>query len=267
METPQSKGLKNAPYWTDLYYQIVEHYYWSPQRFGRISDASKPARGWKFWRQKLQAQETPLNHIFDVFFHVAPQELLDHVFSAMLQREVSGLELVFADSDLLDPNVVQPDIVVRNKSELIFLEMKVDSKSTVDQFTKYAIAAHCVVSVEPNFKTADLILLTKSARPNALWQNARSLGITDLQSVRDAAQRGLKGASGVWLQRGVQRYLKSQPESLDSICQQVESMGFVLAGYEGVAQTLRAYASTENTLTKLIDGVLQELYRRGLATA
>ena len=184
-------ALKRAPYWTDLYYDVVEHYFWRPQAIGRIADRTKPAKNWGHWKDKLASQETPLNHIIDFLFHIAPQDLLDHVISALLKREVTGLQLVTLTGDIVNNNIVHPDVVVSSASALVFVEMKVDSQSSIDQFAKYAIAAHCIMQDEPQLESVDLIVLSRDADHNRVWKNATGLGLTDEEAVREIAIRGL----------------------------------------------------------------------------
>ena len=94
--------LEKTPYWTDLYYDVVEHYFWRPQAIGRISDQTKPSRHWTCWKKKLESQETPLNHIINLLFHIAPQELLDRVISALLKRQIFDLQLVALTAGTID---------------------------------------------------------------------------------------------------------------------------------------------------------------------
>lgn len=257
-------ALEKAPYWTDLYYQVVEHYFWRPQAIGRISDPDKTAHPWKHWQEKLESQETPLNHIVDFLFHVAPQDMLDRVITALLGRTISGLELVGVTPGTIDGNIVQPDIIVSNSAELVFVEMKVDSQSSVDQFTKYAIAAHCIMKDERDIKSVDLILLGRHTDHNRVWKNAKKLGVSDERSLRETALRGLEHDPSVWGQRGVQSYLNSNPDALSHLCEHVKSMGLRLTNYCVLENSLRAYAVEEKTVERLIDGVLKELSRRKL---
>jgi hypothetical protein len=41
--------LKKAPYWTDLYYRMVEHYFWKPQEIGRKSVREGRSHPWDHW--------------------------------------------------------------------------------------------------------------------------------------------------------------------------------------------------------------------------
>ena len=57
-----------------------------------------------------------------------------------------------------------------NSAALVFVEMKVDSKCSIDQFAKYAIAAHCIMQDEPQITSVDpyprLLFLQKHLVPD-----------------------------------------------------------------------------------------------------
>jgi hypothetical protein len=256
--------LEKAPYWTDLYYRVVEHYFWSPHRIGRKSDPEAARWPWNHWKDKLGSQETPLNHILDFLFHIAPERLLDQVVSALLPRPISGLKLVAPSPGTIDYNVVQPDIIVSNSAELVFIEIKVDSRSSIDQFAKYAIAAHCIRQDEPAINSVDLILLGRSTAHGRVWKRARKLGLFSDQAVREVALRALQHEPTIWGERGVQRYIGSHPEVIPALADQLMSMGLHLRDYCPVESALRNYASEDTTLNHLIDGVLHEFTRRRL---
>lgn len=116
-------GLKKAPHWTDLYYDIVEHYFWRPQDIGRQSVPDKPARKWAHWRQKLANQETPLNHMLDLLLHMADQSIIDALAATLLSRPVKNLELVALTDNTIERNITEPDIILSNGEELVFVEM------------------------------------------------------------------------------------------------------------------------------------------------
>lgn len=256
-------ALKKAPYWTELYYKVVSSYFWRPQDIGRMAVPGK-SRPWSDWKQRLEGQEIPLNHVLDFLFHIAPQSLLDSVVSSLVGRPVTHLQLVESSAGVLDEGVVQPDIIVSNGHNLIFIEMKVDSKSSVDQFVKYAIAAQCIMQQEPGLKTVDLVILGRKPNHRTTWKNASKLGIGDEDSLRAVALRGLNGDDTVWSERGVQRYRKHHLNELAGLHEYVRSMRLRLVDYQPINDALRDFAEQEDTLRRLIAGVLYEFRRRKL---
>jgi len=256
--------LEPAPQWTDLYYDVVKHYFFRPQRIGRMTDPEKAGLGWAHWRGKLEEQEVPLNHMMDLLFHMAPQGLLDRVVSAFLGRSAVGGQLVSASADVVDVHIVQPDIIFSDGRALVFIEMKVDSRSSIDQFVKYAIAAHCICRDSPNIESVDLVMLSRDGTHLQLWKKAKTLGLTDTAAVRKVALRGLKEDMDVWGEAGVPSFLEKNPGVAAALSQQVSSMGLHLADYRSLQTTLQEYATEEKTVSRLIEGVLWEFARRGL---
>jgi hypothetical protein len=254
--------LEKSPYWTDLYYDIIENYFWSPQSIGRKT--TKSGQPWSYWKEKLQSQEVPLNHMLDLFFHVVPQELLDLSVSALLGKGMSAMEVVVSTPGTLDGHVVQPDITFRNEDSLVFVEMKVDSKSSVDQFTKYAIAALILTREQPELLSVDLVILSRHLEHQRIWQCASQLSLCDENAVRSAALRGLNDDPSIWKEKGVQSFLESHPEDLVPLSEQIGSMGLQLADYNAFARVLKEYAATERTVDRLISGVLNEFEVREL---
>lgn len=257
-------ALRKAPYWTDLYYKVLEEYFWRPQDIGRKSDPSKPSRPWSFWRGKLAVQETPLNHMLDFLFHISPPGLLDACVSDFLGKSVSGYELMEAEKGVIPESVVQPDIILSDGNHLLFVEMKVDSKSSVDQFVKYAIAAECLSVAGEKFDTVDLVLLTKEADHMKVWMSASKLGLNDSRAVKSVALDWIAKNGEPFKQKGVKKYMKQNPGSESSLERQVKNLNLRLTDYHSLATTLRQYADDEPGVARLVDGTLAELRRRDL---
>lgn len=256
--------LRKAPFWTDIYYRSVEEYFWRPQVIGRVTNPDKPSKPWSFWRSKLAEQEVALNHILDFLFHIAPQELLNEVVTRFLGRTISGVELVEPSPGLLDDNVVQPDIILSNTESLVFIEMKVDSKSSVDQVVKYAIAASQIATDEPTLDRVDLVILSRHTEHAKIWGRAKKLGLESVSALRSAASKGLKGDASIWSQPGVPRFITKNPEAVPRLQDMIANMGVFLCDYTTLADALTLYASEEPTAQRLVGGVLDELSRRGL---
>ena len=242
----------------------MEHYFWRPQDIGRKAHPDLPRQPWAHWRERLASQETPLNHILDLLFHISPQELLDQSISALLDRTESNLELVLPEPGTLDDNIVQPDIIVSNGKTLIFVEMKVDSKSSIDQFAKYAIAAHCILKDEPTINTVELIILSRYRDHSKVWRGAKRKGLNSTGEVRDFALKGISSDQSIWDERGVLRYLNSNPGVETDLSDLIQSMGLYLADYKMLESALTNYAKLEKNITPLVDGVLEEFSKRGL---
>lgn len=256
-------ALQKAPFWTDLYYKIVEYYFWSPQVIGRISNPAKSAKPWRHWRNSLSSQETPLNHIIDFLFHIAPDEFLDAIIASLLGREAKGFSLVEPSPGTLDASIVQPDMILCNQKELVFVEMKVDSQSSVDQFIKYAIASACIRAQDPLIRSTDLVMLTRKAHHSYVWKNAARLGIGSEESLKSTAKIAVYEES-ILCQRGVQKYFRANPNAKEEIVSQLDRIRLHMVDYSVLKNAMTAYISREKSLSNLINGVIEELGRRSL---
>jgi len=257
-------AMSPAPFWTDLYYHVVEYYFWRPQLIGRKALPGVPAKAWPEWERGLRGQEIPLNHILDFLFYVSPPVLLDRVVTALTGRTFEGLALSAAGPGVLDVHVVQPDMILTNGKQLVLIEMKVDSKSSVDQLVKYAIGAHCMMQDHPEIDSVDLVLLSRTTDHNRAWKNQKALGIVDESSLRAAAVRRLTGDDSIGAKGGIQRFKRLRPDAFQEVGTTLEAMKLHLVNYDSLAAALRQFAAQEHTLSRLIDGVLHEFQERKL---
>ena len=255
-----AKHAKQAN-WTDIYYEIIEEYFWSPQWIGRISNPKRSPHPWSFWEKRLRRREVPLNHILNIALYLVPQELVDAALSVMVGKKVTGMQLVKLPE--LDANLVQPDMVFVSGKSLCFIEMKVDSRSSIDQFAKYAIAAKQLLDGSDETEEVTLVLLVRHAEHSRVWKRAAPDGLTSTASVRTHALRGLAGDADVWKEASVPGFMARFPEALPRVREVVETMDVSLADYRSLA-VFRSYGSADPTATKLIKGVLAEFEGRGL---
>lgn len=254
---------KFADDWTELYYQAVEDYFWEPAIIGRMPDGdSKP---WPQWKASLREKEVPLNHILSLFFALAPQDTVDQVLSRLVGAELRGLRLVseVGGSEDLKGTFTQPDFVFASDSDLLFLEMKIDSKSSVDQFGKYALSAEKLCTLYPNLQRVRLAMLVKDGTFHRVWG---SKAIVDEQTLRATAVRGVRGDGEVWKQQGMVTYLKTASEDdRERLVVRIESMLLSISTYAVLGGALGAHVPSDPTAAKLVAGVQVELQQRGLS--
>jgi hypothetical protein len=130
---------KPAGIWTHEYEAIAEHLFWSPEQINR--QRGYTVQPWsKIWA-KLKRREVPLNHLFNIFFQLAPDELGQRIIArALPDFPVRDLILrPLRDHEL--SGICQPDFLFTTGDHLIFIEMKVTAKLSVEQIVKYALAA------------------------------------------------------------------------------------------------------------------------------
>jgi hypothetical protein len=262
-------GPKFTDDWTEPYYQSVQDYFWDSALIGRkpIDDPSPPSgkekdlKGWNRWEQRLRRLELPLNHILTHFFALAPQQTVDDVLTALVGAPTQGFRLV-SEVEHPEGTYTQPDFVFANDSELLFLEMKIDTPSSVDQFAKYALSGEKLRRLFPSLQRVRLAMLVKDGETHRVWG---SRNIPDEATLRAVAVSGVRGENGVWKQQGLQTHLSTaSPEDRDRLVEQIESMPISISTYSVLARRLSAHVAPDPTAAKLIAGVLAELKRRNL---
>lgn len=255
-------ALKFVDDWTQTYYEAIQDYFWEPALFGRKPNGDpKP---WSHWEERLRRLEVPLNHILSQFFALAPEDTTDAVLSGLVEAPMKGFRLVSEPSlgSELGNSFTQPDFVFANDSELVFLEMKIDTPSSVDQFAKYALSAERVCTLHPHLKQARLVILARACEDKRLWGDKR---VTDETVLRANAVRGLQGEPGVWKQQGMQTFMATaSPEDRERLVQRIQSLVLSVSTYAALVETLSSHTPPNPTAAKLIEGVLAEIRRRGL---
>lgn len=68
--------------WTEEYYDIVDHYFWAPDRLGHLSDPSRSLKKPAEVLERLRRIEEPLNQILGIFFSLAPSRFIPRWRSA-----------------------------------------------------------------------------------------------------------------------------------------------------------------------------------------
>lgn len=257
-QTESQQRIKELDGWTDHYYDFIDHYYWRPNRIGLKKDKTT-SKGWGPWLEKLRQYEPALNHMFDLFFHLAPQDLVDDAIGRLVGQPVDGMRLVKLDG--LNPNVVQPDMVFFDGLQLVFVEMKVRSTSSVDQFVKYAIAAQHGANLANQFH---LVMLVPEAKHEKVWKGK----FRSKEDLRATALRGIDGDDSVWSRpkNAARTHMENlENRGLEGLREIVQSITLTLKDYSSLQQTLQAYLEAEDrngTTQRLVEGMLRELCNR-----
>lgn len=253
--------MKKLEDWTEQYYNQIEHYFWTPQDFGRKSNQKNLP--WSHWLTKLKNDETPLNHLLSQLLVMMPQSFTQHILSSVLVRTIDKFQVVHPySSDAPLKGVIQPDLTFESKNGLVFIEMKVDSESSIDQFVKYAIAASIYEKAFGKYETIDLVMLGKSKdfkqffRPIQLLPNEAAL--------RQQANRGIDGEH-VWKQASAKNYIENaSPEDLQELKKVLEKMKLHLIDYQTIGESALQYQSPDETSEKILKYFLLELSTRNL---
>ena len=125
--------------WTDEYREIIEQYWWEPQRFGRAATNPKKFPTADAMWKAVAPLEQSLNHLLNLFFALFPLEKLDLGVDHDGYEMLSSRRLDELERDM--QNVTQPDLYFVGTGSHLAIELKTKSRSSLDQVKKY-IAFH-----------------------------------------------------------------------------------------------------------------------------
>ena len=210
--------------------------------------------------------EVTLNQIINQFLSLAPSSLRNLLFERALGYPVLG-DFVLSGRDFGEQrpgwDTCQPDFqfLSTDGSSSIFIEMKIESCSRIEQVLKYGARALSNEQAQGREMQSTLIFLGKSAF-EAIWP--KSIGITSVEDLHSALFRQQGGFCDSRLKSA--SHLKCRfAEILSSMC-----FGFLsYADFGEILAKERKLANATGSLMylKLLDGMLQELRRRKLVVA
>lgn len=238
--------------WADEYENIVEFYFWEPQHLNRYRRADRPVLSSEAVLAALRKREVPLNHVLSIFLRLAPQELVARWFRLCDLQAIEPTLLRYSDLRKTPAfEACQPDLALSDIGAAIFCELKVDAKLTSDQIYKYALfhAASdrandslelLLVGRFANFPAASLFTSGGDLPPvsDKVRRHATNLGIGNDQ---------LKNAAAAMTIR-------------------VTTYGDLCCFLSQELNRLDISREADQTLHRLLDGVVKHLRELGLAT-
>ncbi len=132
--------------WPRLYFDSIEHLLNYPDWIERLKadGTRKPVRT---VMNRLERLEAPLHHTVEMFFTLAPHELIAQMLD-IDRSEAPGLQMTpwqelervatASGSTAALSELCQPDILVHSRNIQVAIEIKAKSKSSLEQVLKYA---------------------------------------------------------------------------------------------------------------------------------
>lgn len=129
--------------WANEYYEIMEFYFSEPQHLGCIRKAGNTLK-LNDVLSSLRQKEVPLNHIFNIGLHMLPSAMLVKLLGHY--TAIDETEYVLEGGDILHryktiypqfENFSQPDIFLSSPTQNVFIELKVSTKTSSEQYLKY----------------------------------------------------------------------------------------------------------------------------------
>lgn len=253
----------NEKTWVDHYYDALTFFYWEPQHLGRKKDVGAPLSSETLVLKRLHSMEVTLNQIFNQFLSLAPSSLRNLLFEQTLGRTILG-EFLLSGRDLderpLNWDTCQPDFefISADSSSTIFIEMKIESHSRIEQVFKYAVRALSNEQTQGQEMQNTLIFLGKGSF-KAIWP--KSLGFASFEELHFALIREQGEFSDSRLKSAI--HLKRRFAEI------LSSMRFGFLSYADFGEILvkereLANATSSQLYARLLDGMLDELRRRKL---
>ncbi|MEP7306397.1 MAG: hypothetical protein ABJA98_12845, partial [Acidobacteriota bacterium] len=250
--------------WIDSYYEALEFLYWEPQHLGRKTNPVAELNTLEKVKRRLRRMEVTLNHNIAQFFLLAPDSFRNDLFAELFAQPFTGRLEMFgraAELELELVNSMQPDLAFVSEVDVVSLEMKVGSKSSVTQVLKYALLG-LAVEMRVGMPRSHYLALLGPGRFDTLWQ-ARFETLSDLSNAIAEAD--------------LAEFLRKQPvrfrSNQDRFNQIVQNMRVSFLNYDRLAAFLRRSSPSEREQSpgaevyrKLLAGMLGELTIRNLTT-
>lgn len=248
--------------WTEEYYDIVDFYFWSPDKLGHRSDKERKLKKADEVMGRLKRIEEPLNHILGIFFALAPSRFVHDLFATQCDVHCND-DLTLLGRDVHTTygiaDATQPDFAFDGPSSFLTIEAKFGAgKSSLEQLLKYALL-HDMIAARGRRSAVGLLYLsdgpTTSLFPTGFqdWSTVKELAIAELPKVEKHAFKRLSDTS----RQALIETLRELPIAHCSY----RDLDALLARYEAAATSEDA----GGVEAKLYRGLRAELARRGVA--
>lgn len=246
--------------WPEEYYDIVDHYFWAPDRLGHLSNPLRTLRRPADIMARLRRIEEPLNHILGIFFSLAPSGFVQEIYRVVLGVEIDApLRLLgrTVHSAYGIQDATQPDFAFEGPTSFVTLEAKVAGRSSTEQLLKYAYLHWRVTDARQPQKQGLLYLSDAPVSrlfPGGFvdWPTMKAKAIEDLPKVKKQAF--------VRLKEHERRQVEATLEALPVAHMTYADLDALMAAWEAKAQA----ADADGVEAKLFSGVRQEFRRREL---
>ncbi|MEJ2649900.1 MAG: hypothetical protein P8016_16015 [Sedimentisphaerales bacterium] len=249
--------------WTSEYYEILEFYFWEPQHLGRAKSSkcryATPVEALKH----VQKMEVSLNHMLNLFFRLAPSEVLLHLIADTTgNRAQSAMHLLSRQEVSAFCQLVQPDLMFQGDSMNFSIEMKLNAKSSLEQAWKYALL-HTLADMHNGKDRASYLMFLGKGKFSSLWkENIKSpselygfLRNAKLEKFQRKAE-AVENISIDW------KRVKETLEKTSILYWNYQTLKLFLKEF---TEPLVNASGAEQTFVHLINGLLAEIERRKLA--
>ena len=128
--------------WSEIIYDIYDFLYWEPQHIWKVKNKNSKINNVKKSINHVEKMEVSLNQILNIFFYFLPSKLLDELVKIIINKSIKKEKYILylkEVDELIDwiNFSTQPDFFFIWKETNIFIEMKINSKASLEQLMKY----------------------------------------------------------------------------------------------------------------------------------
>lgn len=262
--------------WTSEYWDTIREFFWSPDWLGcmRIRDLCPDCRNRRPSMEKfseievlsqLRRREETLNHVINIFFQLLPDQVTSRLLSAPFATSISDTFEVIGteaqDRYGFRSNVTQQDLFLVAPANIFCVELKLGARSDLMQVAKYALLCALEEDLTGRRGSLRLVYLAPDQPFHRLWKekfsNSREL---------EKALGGFDPA--ISAKKSLRPVFEENARSVKDVMARLQ-IGFL--SYSQFAEALEAEKAdldeqvpAEQTLLRLIDGMLTEMVARNL---
>ena len=253
--------MKN--HWNKEYYDILSFYCQEPEHLGKITDCNSKFKKTKDALIKVQNIEVSLNHLFNLFFNLIPNEVLNQIFASCFNNfNFDDFSYQYqSDIDALDlGDMTQPDAFFRGSNSLVGVEFKLNHKSNLKQILKYASLFYFAKNKYASIDNFNLLLIGKVQLPKFFKEKFPSIASMKSELSADVMSDYSK-----------RKKIDLRPHK-DAIVEIAREMNINYFTYKELNQKfneiiklLDVNHSYSQTIVRLFEGIQSELLDRGLS--
>jgi hypothetical protein len=163
--------------WNKDYYEMIEFYFWEPQHLGKITNPANPIKTLDDSMKKIGKMEVALNHMFNTFFRFCPSTVLSTLLGSITGNDKLGsvkYQSRYNTEKKIGRDATQADVLLIDESNIVGIELKLESKSSLEQIYKYAMLFNFEKDISGKDKNLYLIYITKNDFPSIFKEKFRS---------------------------------------------------------------------------------------------
>jgi len=128
--------------WTEIIYEIYDFLYWEPQHIWKIKNKDSKINSVEKSLNHIKNIEVSLNQILKIFFYFLPNNIFKSFINLKWKKDLLEDNYFFYLKEIEELInwvnwATQPDFFFIWEKSNIFIEMKINSKSSLEQLMKY----------------------------------------------------------------------------------------------------------------------------------